>query len=166
MLMTEPTSEMIEEWKSIFEQYKAQLRPNKKSAFEVTKYLKQKYPLVEMTEEGVEQVVTDNITLNQCFAEKISARKTLKAQVFFVENTGTGKMLYEQQDQIFKGYRIIVGIEFETSFVMVEGSGFLKDELVAFQGLDAIDLTNYYLVAEYIFCLKKFDMLASVLAYS
>lgn len=40
MLMTEPTSEMIEEWKSIFEQYKAQLRPNKKSAFEVTKYLK------------------------------------------------------------------------------------------------------------------------------
>jgi hypothetical protein len=35
--------------------------------------------------------------------------------------------------------------------------------LFAFKGLDAEDLTNFYLVAEYIACLKKFDMLDDVL---
>ncbi len=163
MLLTEPTPKMIDEWKSTFEQYKARLQPNKKSASEVLEYLKQKYPLVEMPPECAELIVIDNIMMNQCFAEKVSPDSELKVQVFTVKNTGTGKVLYIQQDEVFQGCDIIIGIEFETSFIMVEGSSFLKDELMAFQGLDATDLTNFYLVAEYISCLKKFNILDSVL---
>jgi hypothetical protein len=163
MLLTEPTPKMIDEWKSTFEQYKTRLQPNKKSASEVLEYLKQKYPLVEMPPECAELIVIDNIMMNQCFAEKVSPDSELKVQVFTVKNTGTGKVLYIQQDEVFQGCDIIIGIEFETSFIMVEGSSFLKDELVAFQGLDAADLTNFYIVAEYISCLKKFNMLYDVL---
>ncbi len=39
---------------------------------------------------------------------------------------------------------------------MVEGSSELWNELFAFRGLDEEDLKNYYLVAEYISCLKQF----------
>lgn len=163
MLLTEPTPEMIDEWKSTFEQYKTRLQPNKKPASEVLEYLKQKYPLVEMPQECAKLTVIDNIMMNQCFAEKVSPDNELKVRVFTVKNTGTGKVLYIQQDEIFQGCEIIIGIEFKTSFIMVEGSSFLKDELMAFQGLDAADLTNFYLVAEYISCLKKFNLLDSVL---
>ena len=56
----------------------------------------------------------------------------------------------------------MVGLEHETAFVMVEGSSDLADELVAFAGLDQADLDNYYLVANYITCLEKFNLLAEV----
>lgn len=52
----------------------------------------------------------------------------------------------------------MVGLEHETAFVMVEGSSDLADELVAFAGLDAADLNNYDLVANYIACLEKFGL--------
>jgi len=42
---------------------------------------------------------------------------------------------------------------------MVEGSSMLWDELCAFQGLDAKDIENYYCVAQYISCLKRFNKL-------
>ncbi|MBC3898897.1 hypothetical protein GH811_04625 [Acetobacterium malicum] len=58
----------------------------------------------------------------------------------------------------------MVGLEHETAFVMVEGSSDLADELVAFAGLDAADLNNYYLVANYIACLEKFGLLAEVIS--
>ena len=57
---------------------------------------------------------------------------------------------------------IMVGLEYETAFVMVEGSGDLADQLVAFAGLDQADLDNYYLVANYIACLEKYGLLAQV----
>lgn len=166
MLMAKHTPEMIKEWESIFEQYKTLLHPNKKSAFEVIEYLKRKYPLDEIIEESAIKVVTDTILHNECFTEKIPTGKTLKIQVFSIKNMGTGIKLYEQQDEVFQGCEIIVGIEHETLFFMVEGSSLLYDELVAFQGLDTTDLNNYFLVTQYISCLKKFNMVDSILTNS
>ncbi|MEN6609365.1 MAG: hypothetical protein ABFC24_00850 [Methanoregulaceae archaeon] len=85
---------------------------------------------------------------------------------FFIEGTGAGKHLYENQNDPFKGNNIIVGLELETAFFMVEGSSQLWDELFAFRGLDEEDLNNFYLVAEYVACLKNSGMLESVLAQS
>ena len=68
------------------------------------------------------------------------------------------KSLYEKQDNIFKGIKIIVGIELHTSYIFVEGSSYLYDELMAFTGLDDKDLTNYFLVAQYIKCKEKFNI--------
>lgn len=75
-----------------------------------------------------------------------------------VTPTGRGALLYEQRETLYGDAPIMVGLEHQTAFDMVEGSGDLADELVAFTGLDAADLNNYYLVANYIACLEKFGV--------
>ena len=79
-------------------------------------------------------------------------------------NESTARQLYLEQDQVFKGLPIIAGIELETGFFHIEGSSALWDQLFAFRGLDETDLKNFYLVAEYINCIKRFDRLEEVLS--
>lgn len=162
MLMQEPTPKMAEEWKRIFDQYKTRLAPNRKTAAEVLQYLKNKYLLEEVTDDRWKRVVTGNVLHNRPHAEKLPAGKAPRAVVFSVLNAGAGKTLYEQQDELFKGREITVGVEMETAFFHVEGSSLLWDELFAFRGLDEKDLQNFYLVAEYVECLKRFGMLKCV----
>lgn len=157
MLMQEITPDTIEKWKSVYEEYKTQLKPNRKTAEQLIEYLKQKYPVKEITDNRLKQVVTGNVLQNDCFAEKLPADKDPKAIGFAIQNTGAGKALYEKQDAQFNGESIVVGIEIVTGYFMVEGSSMLWDELFAYRGLDSMDLKNFYLVAEYINCLKKLD---------
>lgn len=49
-------------------------------------------------------------------------------------------------------------MELNTSYVYVEGSSYLYDELMAFTGLDGKDIINYFLVAQYIKCKEKFNI--------
>lgn len=163
MLMQEATPEMIEQWKLTYSEFKPRLNPNRKLASDLIAYLTSKYPVKEETDEKLKQVVTDNVLLNKCFAEKLPVDKHPVAVCYSINNTGVAKLLYEKQDEIFGGQTIIVGIELETGFFLVEGSSELWDELFAFQGLDEKDLNNFYLVAEYIACLQKFNMLDKVL---
>lgn len=164
MLMQKPTPETVEEWKAIYVEYKTKLYPNRKTGLEIIEYLKQKYLVTEQTKEELKQVVVANVRENKCYLNKLTNSKMPVAKVFYVENMGVGKRLYEKQDDVFKENKIIVGVELESAFFMIEGSSMLWDELFAFRGLDEDDLNNFYLVAEYITCLKKFDMLDSVLA--
>jgi hypothetical protein len=75
-----------------------------------------------------------------------------------IENTGPGTYLYENQDEVFTGNNIIVGIDLVTAYFLVEGSSLLWDELFAFRGLDNDDINHFYLVAEYIACTQKFGV--------
>ncbi|MPN52317.1 hypothetical protein SDC9_199973 [bioreactor metagenome] len=54
-------------------------------------------------------------------------------------------------------------MEIETASFHVEGSSLLWDELFAYRGLDEMDLRNFYMVAEYAACLKRFGMLEGAL---
>ena len=56
----------------------------------------------------------------------------------------------------------MIGMESETSIVFVEGSKELSDEITAFQGLDPDEPTNYFLVANYVHCLEKYNRLNEV----
>jgi len=163
MLMQECTPEMIAGWKAVFNEYSQRLRPNRKGAGDIIEYLEGKYHLTELADEKLKQVVIDNVLLNEFHASKLPAGKTVAPRVFRVLNSGQAQLLYREQDDVFKGQDIILGIDMETGFFHVEGSSLLWDELFAFRGLDKDDLTNYYLVAEYIACLKKFNMLVKVL---
>lgn len=154
---------MITQWKDTYDTYKSRLKPNQKPASEIVAYLTRTYPATELTNETVQQVAVDNIILNECHSRKLPAGKTPVPKVFLIEKTGAGTYLYENQDDVFKGTRIIVGIDLETAYFMVEGSSLLWDELFAFRGLDKDDLQNFYLVAEYISCLQKSGTLNSVL---
>ncbi len=154
---------MVKEWNITYDTYRPLLNPNNKTAVELIAYLTQKYPVTELTEERLKQVVRDNVLLNVCHAKKLSAGKTPVAKVFLIENTEAGTYLYENQDDLFKGIQIIVGFDLETAFFLVEGSSLLWDELFAFRGLDEDDLTNFYLVTEYISCVQKYSVLENVL---
>lgn len=163
MLMKEPTPEMVKEWKDVWIEYKDKLTPNRKSGREVVEYLKNKYILEELNDDNAKQVVIDNVLYNKPYADKLRKGAEPSAVTFLIKNAGNGKFLYENQDEVFKGDNIFVGVELESGFFCVEGSSLLWDELCAFQGLDEKDIQNYFCVSEYISCLKKFGLLKNVL---
>jgi len=164
MLNRKVTPELIREWKETSATYRPLLRPDKKTGREIVAYLAGKYPVREMPDGSLDEVISDNVLLNDCNARKMPAGKTPETVGFIIENTGAGKYLYENQDEFFRGMSIIAGVELHSAYFIVEGSSLLWDELFAFRGLDDEDLTNYYLVAEYVACLRRFDQLDRVLA--
>ncbi len=153
MLMQEPTEEMIKEWQDIYNKSKDNLKPNKKDSLEIIKYLKEHHSVVEVKNPELEKVVYDNIVLNEYSNQKLCGKNPI-IRLFEI----TDKNLYQKQDDIFKGIKIIVGIELNTSYIFVEGSGYLYDELTAYTGLDEYDIKNYFLVAQYIKCKEKFNI--------
>lgn len=157
MLMQEPTEEMIKEWKEIYEQNKEKIKPNKKDSMDIIKFLENNYPITRINNKKIENIIYDNIMNNEFSANKLKGEAP-NIRVFIVENEGNGSQLYSKQDNVFKGIQIIVGIELKTSYIFVEGSSYLYDELFAFSGLDEIDVENYFLVAQYMKCKEKFNV--------
>lgn len=153
MLMQKPTEEMMKEWQDIYNKNKDSLKPNKKDGLEIIKYLKESHSVIEIENKELENVVYDNIVLNEFSNQKLCGKNPI-IRLFEV----TDKTLYKKQEKVYKGIKIIVAIELNTSYIFVEGSSYLYDELVAFTGLDDKDITNYFLVAQYIKCKEKFNI--------
>lgn len=164
MLTQEPTSEMVEEWNKVWNEYKTKLKPNRKSGQELLDYLIQKYVLTEIHEKEAAEAVCLNVILNKPFSEKLPDGMVPLAKTFFLENIGNGQIFYKNEYEDPKALwgreitRIFVGIDLVSGFFMVEGSTRLWDELCAFQGVDEADLQNPYCVAQYIACLKRLDL--------
>ncbi len=154
MLIKKATQEDIREWKEIYEKHKNTLTPNKKSAEEIIGFLKSRYTATEIIDAEYKRVVSDNILLNGFSRDKLKG-KTPEIRLFKISDEG----LFYRQDAVFKGTDIIVGIEVNTSYIFVEGSSELYDELFAFAGLDECDLKNYFLVAEYVKLTNKSNTL-------
>lgn len=164
MLMREPTPEMLKEWKAVWQEYKDLLKPNRKSGQELLDYLSRKYVITEIQDKEAAEAVCLNVTMNKPRSEKLPVGAAPQPKTYFVENRGNGCALYKNMDEIYKDVtRIFVGIDRTSGYYMVEGSSMLWDELCAFQGLDPADIQNYYCVAEYIACLKKFGKLEDAL---
>jgi hypothetical protein len=156
MLTQEQTLEMIERWKSIWVENKDNLRPNRKAGSEIVGYITKNYPAVKRAgDNATAAIIEDEVLLNEHFSEKLPAGKNPSFVAFAIENTGRGKYLYEQQDDIFRDNEIFVAVDIESGYFHVEGSSFLWDELYAYRGLDEMDIQNFYCVAEYILCLEK-----------
>lgn len=164
MLTRKVTPELVSTWKETARTYRPLLQPNKKTGPEILAYLTNKYPVRELPSDSLRDVVEDNILSNECHARKMPVGTIPEVSGFIIENTGMGKRLYETQDEMFRGRAIIGAVELHSAYFMVEGSSLLWDELCAFRGLDEEDLENFYMVAEYVNCLKRFDLLDSVLA--
>lgn len=169
MLTQEPTPEMYAEWKSVWEQYKDKLKPNRKSGQELLDYLLGKYALTEIYEEKAINVITYNVTMNKPLAEKLPHGVGPSPRAFFLENVGNGEVFYKSENrdpvEVYgeEITRIFVGIDLASGYFLVEGSRMLWDELYAFQGLDESDIENPYCVAQYIACLKRFNLLEVVI---
>lgn len=149
----------IAEWKKTFESYKGLLQPNRKSGGEIARYLCERYPVRPIFEKKALDVVTENVLGNDCLKEKLPNGALPRPAAFIAEHSGAGAELYEKRERVFhKSEEIFVGIDLETGYFCVEGSGELYDELIAFRGLDDRDLENFYLVAEYVAAAQRFGV--------
>lgn len=157
MLMQEATPELLAQWKAVFQAHHDHLQPNRRTGQELLAYLRARYPLVERCDEEALMVVSENVQQNPPLREKLPPGKPPLPRAFTVAHEGAGRSLYAEQDALFRGRDIFVGIDLESGYFCVEGSSLLWDELYAFRGLDKADIENYYCVAEYIACLERFS---------
>lgn len=142
MLTTEPTFEMLEEWKRIYNENRGILKPNRKSGVEINDYFCTKYLFEVFDSRRFRDVVKCNVMENEPNREKLP--KGAEPKIIAYKDKESG---------------ILVGIDLVTGFFHVEGKDFNKvaaiyDDLFVFRGLDASDLDNYFLVAQYVQCLN------------
>lgn len=134
MMTTEPTSEMLAEWKRIFDTCRFSMKPNRKTGIEVDSYFRSKYPCQVYDDPKFKEVVEFNIVENEHSRSKLNGMRP-----------------------DIRGYRIddiLVGIDLVSGEFFVESEDINKcvpiyDDLFVFRGLDEEDLKNCYLVAEY-----------------
>ena len=159
MLTRKATRPLIALWKRTWIEYRDRLRPNRKTGAEVLAYLKANYPLNPIEDERAREVVIGNALELERLEHRLPEGVSPEAEAFIVENEGAGRVLYEKQDETFQGIPIFVGVERHTAYFHVEGSSLLWDALYAFRGLDEAELKNFYCVAEYVGCLRRFGHL-------
>ena len=156
MIFGPASKEQSIEWRKIHKRFKDKLVPNRKSGNDVLQYLQSKYLLDEFNEEIGFQAVYETVLNNEFYKQKLPANSQPQPKTFILRNEGNGKLIYENQEDIWEGCRIFIGIDLSSGYVQVEGSCLLYDEIYAFQGIDEYDIENCVRVAEYISCLKKF----------
>lgn len=143
MLTKKPTAEMIKAWEKTFKENHDTLFPNRKTGKEVDEYFKEKYEYDELDSEKHREIVEYNIMHSNHNKAKLPEDVLPQISIYKVKETD-----------------IIVGIDRITGFFQVEGEDIDKvaeihDDLFAFRGLDAADIENYFLVAQYIECTSK-----------
>jgi len=141
MLTTAPTSEMIAEWKRIFEEYHSVLTPDRKSGIEVDRYFREKYPYQLFDNSEFRQIAALNITENEYFRRKLP-KDTLP------------------DIQSYKTVNVLVAIDLCTGEFHIESENIedvipIHDDLFVYRGLDEEDLRNFFLVAEYVKLSRK-----------
>lgn len=164
MLTHAPSPADIAGWKRIYREYGTRLKPNRKTGAELYEYLQSRYALRALSDHHADQVVIQNVLQNEALARELPNGILPDPVCCIVANAGNGEALCQEQDACFKNMQIFVGIDLVSGHFLVEGSSLLWDDLYAFRGLNETDLSNFYCVAEYIFCLKRFGLLAEALA--
>lgn len=146
MLTSEPTIEMVQKWKLIYNENRNRLTPNRKSGAELNDYFCHKYCFKKFECLTFSDVVKFNIMENEPNREKLPQ--------------GVAPQIVTYRE---KGSSILVGIDLVTGFFHVEGKDInrvaeIYDDLFLFRGLDDKDLKNYFLVAQYIQCSNNLKM--------
>ncbi len=136
MLTTEPTAEIIAEWKRIFEIYHSTLTPNRKSGKEVDQYFREKYTYQLFDNAEFREIASLNITENDYFKSKLP-----KDTLTNIQSYQTGNVLVAID--LYTG-------EFHIESENLEEAISLHDDLFVYRGLDKEDLQNFFLVAEYV----------------
>ncbi len=157
MIFGPASREKLREWREIHKQYKGKLTPNRKSGKEVLEYLLNKYLLDEFNEEKGARAVSETVLNNEFQKQKLPQNSQPEPKTYILRNEGNGKFIYDNQEDIWEGCPIFIGIDLSSGYVQIEGSCLLYDEIYAFQGIDKYDIENCVRVADYMDCLKKFN---------
>lgn len=135
MQTTGVTKEMIQDWRRIYDIFHSSMKLNRKTGIELNTYFKSKYTYHVYNDETFKRVVELSIMEHEYSRDKLSGRSP-------AVNT------YRIGD-------ILVGIDVTSGEFHVECEDMKKaepiyDDLFLYRGLDAEDLKNYFLVAEYV----------------
>lgn len=136
MLTTEPTQEMITEWKRIFEAHHTVMCPNRKLGVEVDSYFREHYSYKLLGNAEFRDMVSAEIMENDFKREKLLEGVCPDVKCYTVGN-------------------VLIGIDLNSGEFHIEGKeidkvAVIHDDLFAFRGLDKKDLNNFFLVAEYV----------------
>ena len=136
MLTTEPSAEMISEWKRIFEAYHSALTANRKSGREIDRYFREKYSCQLFDNSEFREAALLNITENDYFKSKLPEDTLPNIQSYKTGNA-------------------LVAIDLSTGEFHIESENLeeviqIHDDLILYRGLDEKDLKNFFLVAEYV----------------
>lgn len=143
MLTSKPTPDMINGWKRIYDDNWERLKHNRKSGAQIDDYFRKKYMPDSFDSYEFKEIVKENMMLNKFSKDKLPVGKTPDIKCYKIGKDS-----------------VIVGIYLVTGFIHIECRDISKmeeiyDDLFVYRGLDDNDLTNYFLVAQYIQCLKK-----------
>lgn len=156
--MQKPSISEIAEWKITYEKYRPYLSPNRKTPEDALEYLRDRYTLQEHDSPKVRAMIGLVLLQNKYYAQKMPEGAEPLGRLFEIVNEGAGAKLYRRRDPAYAGAPIYVSVEEQSGYVSVEGCDELSDELTAFLGLDAYDIDNFYLVANYIRSLRRLDL--------
>lgn len=143
MLTTEPTEEMLREWRRIHSEYRDRLTPNRKTGAQVNDHFTGRYSPERYNSPEFTAAVKDNIMLNGYNREKLPAGAQPEILTYKLDNGS-----------------VLVGIDLTTGFIHVECEDIQRaaeiyDDLFLYRGLDESDLNNCFLTAQYIQCQRK-----------
>jgi hypothetical protein len=119
MLMKPATPEMVREWKKIHKQYKDRLKPNRKSGQEIVDYLLEKYSLTPISDSKAKQVISLNVLENEPLREKLPEGAEPNPVAFYLDNEGEGKNIYQNQDEMYRGSKIFIGVDLSSGYYLV-----------------------------------------------
>lgn len=162
------------ECKSIYEQYEGKICPNSIPFSQVTNTLKERYTLINIIAKDLEEQTERNIIFNTCLARKLPKNKAMSIQIYLVVEDEKSEDIYKEQAAEYElfvdrkssdfplfqpeGYiktPIIVGMEYNTEYMWVEGSEKLKEEITLIRGLNEIEINNKALLLNYIKAMRK-----------
>lgn len=158
MITSRPTGAQLILWKKIWLKHKNKIEPNRRTGKQLVEYIHALYELEEINDPEILDVISGNVTDSPHYARKLPKGEKPEPKAFYVLRSGNGTRLYENRSDVFAGEgRILVGIDLTSGCFHVEGSEWLWDELCAYQGVDADDLENYVVTAQYVLALEQCD---------
>ena len=114
--------------------------PRRKRGAELLSWLEARHRLLPLTSNQALSVARENVLLNPPLREKLPPGQAPRPAAFALPGRGR------------RGWPAMVFLDLASGCFFVENDRELRDRLTAFQGLDAADAKNPWMVSEYLRC--------------
>ncbi len=141
MQTTRPTTAQLRHWKEIYAAHRPGMQPDRKTGAEVSAYLQEQYPCEPLNDPAFTETVTYNIMENEHSRRKLPEGMQPDIAAYHIGG-------------VLVGIDLVSG-EFHVESEDTEQIAAIYDDLFLFRGLDAEDLDNYFLTAQYVLLSQK-----------
>ncbi len=163
-----------EDNEQIFNDFKGKLAPNLLPFEEVLETIHNRYTLIPIRAEELRGRTEQNVLFNTCLVRHLPDSREMRIEIFLVIEDEKSIHLYDKQKEEYDFYKekmlaynanyspnefiktpIILGYEYYTNYLWVEGSFKLRDEITLIRGLSEEELRNRQLLVGYVRALRK-----------